>query len=657
MKLVASLNADCSFKGRNASYPEYVRIFLIPYFILFITVLTASESVYAQKDEDRSHDNIDRNLSDNRLSNLTCIPPSAVNYSSNSAFYCTNTPITPNVLSYQGSPHTSILISPDLPVGLSFNTTNGTITGTPTVPIAGNYTVIVVNPCGSTSKVIYIAVSSGTNYYSDFDGDGFGAGLATVSCSGQPVNTSTNNTDCAPTDPTKWRVSSLYFDQDGDRYTNGFPPSSVCFGSAVPTGRVLNYIGTDCFDSNPLVNPNASEILGNNIDDNCDGMIDEVIATSSLMAGSCGAFVPTLSTMLYAQPVSGAQGYRFEVTTGPNTRVFETSASSFRLLDLSIGSSTSTTSTRNFIRVSVKTNGFWRAYGSTCIVDTATVPNSTSVSQPTCGSYLTDIWNSIYCYQIPNATGYRFRVKKDGVVIGTVDRTVNSFTIVDVGINNLVFATAYTIDVLLKFNDTWLPDSDYGISCVIVTPPTPGVSRITMPSCGSSTSNTWQIIYAIPITGAQGYKFVFNNGIRNREYITPSSSMSISNIPGGVMPGTTYTIRVDVLYNNSYVEGRELCTLTLLPASPRLAGNPLQVFELRTSPNPFGDSFGMQVNTSSEAPVEILIYDMFGRVVEQYEKELDQIGRSAFGQGLPSGVYQVTVNQGDNSKTVRVIKR
>ena len=506
-------------------------------------------------------------------------------------------------------------------------------------------------------RTIYIAVSSGTNYYADSDGDGYGSGIATVSCLGQPANTSTNNTDCAPDDPSKWRVSSLFFDQDNDRYSNGFPPNNVCYGSALPAGRISQFIGTDCSDSNPAVNPNASEVPGNNIDDNCDGVIDEVTVTSSLMAGSCGVLIPSLGTLLYAQPIANAQAYRFAVTTRPNLRVFETNTNSFSLLNLSVGSSTSTTSTRNFVRVSVKTCGFWRPYGSTCIVDTGTVPNSTSVAQPKCGSFLTDIWNTIYCYQIPNATGYRFRVKKDGVVIGTVDRAVSNFTIVDVGINNLTFATAYTIDVLLRFNTTWLPDTDYGISCTIVTPPTPGVSRITLPSCGSSTSNTWQTIYALPVTGAQGYKFVFNNGIRNREYITSSSSMSLNNIPGGPMPGTTYSIRVDVLYNNSYVPGRELCTFTLLPASPRLSDGALEIFDVQSSPNPFSDSFRLQINTSKDAPIDITVYDMFGRMIEHYEKQVEQVDDFLFGNTLPTGVYQVVVHQEGASKTLRVIKR
>ena len=64
------------------------------------------------------------------------------------------------------------------------------------------------------------------------------------------------------------------------------------------------YIGTDCMDSNIDVNPNATEIPGNSIDDNCDGVIDEITTTSYLIATSCGITVPTLSTSLFAQPQS-----------------------------------------------------------------------------------------------------------------------------------------------------------------------------------------------------------------------------------------------------------------------------------------------------------------------------------------------------------------
>lgn len=621
-------------------------IFLISFIPSYSQVVSPKNNSIASQSKTQERANV-----------MACVAPTALSYSANSAFYCTGITISPNVMSYTGTTVSSIVISPDLPVGLSFDTATGTISGTPTVAVAGNYTVIVNNPCGFTSRTVYIAVSSGTNYYSDADGDGFGSGPATVSCSGQPANTSTNDTDCAPADASKWRTSNLYIDQDGDKYSNGFPAAATCYGSAVPSGYVAQYIGTDCIDTNIDVNPNATEVPGNGIDDNCDGFIDEITTTSSLISASCGITVPTLSTSLFAQPIAGAQGYRFEVTNGSDVAVFETNINRFNLLNLSPGVTFSSTNTTNSVRVSVKTGGFWRAYGLRCIVNTPLVPNSTSVNNPVCGSFLRDIWDSIFCFQIPAASGYRFRVKKSGTLIGTVDKTVNSFTMVDFGINNIIFATSYTVDVLLKLNGAWLPDTEYGTSCVIVTPPTPGVSKISIPSCGSSTNSTWQSIFAIPITGAQGYKFVFDNGIRYREYITTSSSMSIHNIPGGPMIGTTYTIRVDVLYNNSYVPGREACTLTILPTATRMTNEALNVFQVKSSPNPFTNNFSLNINTSSEELIEVKVYDIFGRTIETLTNTIDNIANLALGDNYSSGVYTITVSQGEYTKTLRVIKR
>lgn len=600
--------------------------------------------------------NIETEFSD-RPGALSCTPPSAVTYVNNAVFYCTGLPITPNTLSYSGSPATSITISPDLPVGLSFDLATGTISGTPTVSRAGNHTIIVVNPCGFSSRVLYISVSSGTNYYLDADADGYGSGAATVSCTGPPANSVDNNTDCAPADPAKWKSSNLFVDRDLDTYSNGFPASLVCYGGQIPSGFTAVYKGTDCDDSKADVNPNATEILANGIDDNCDGIVDEVTTTSSLVPGSCGVTIPNLSTSLFAQAITGAQAYRFQVTNGGDVGVFETTLNRFSLLDITPGVTFSASSTVNTVKVSVKTGGFWRPYGVPCTVTTPPVPNSTSISDPRCGSFLRDIWDPMYCYQVPGANAYRFRVKLGSTVIGTVDKIGNSFNMVDIGINNIIFGTTYSVDVLLKINGVWLSDAEYGIPCSITTPPTPSFSKISIPSCGSSTNSLWQSIFAVPITGAQGYKFVFDNGIRHREYVTSASSMSIQNIPGGPMRGTTYTIRVDVLYNNSYVIGVETCTLTILPTATRMAREPVENFDVVMSPNPFTDHFDLRIEASGEEAVDISVHDLFGRVVAVYHREVDQLNDLVLGDDLASGVYHLVVSQGLKRKTLRVIKR
>ncbi len=67
-----------------------------------------------------------------------------------------------------------------------------------------------------------------------------------------------------------------YLDADGDGYSTGTPVSSCSSPGADYTSNAATESG-DCDDSNPDIHPNAIEIVGNNIDDNCNGQTDETV--------------------------------------------------------------------------------------------------------------------------------------------------------------------------------------------------------------------------------------------------------------------------------------------------------------------------------------------------------------------------------------------
>lgn len=72
-----------------------------------------------------------------------------------------------------------------------------------------------------------------------------------------------------------------YKDGDGDGFGNPMVTITVC-NSTAPSGYVNN--NKDCNDSNPAINPDAVEVCGNRIDDNCNGLIDEVACFPCLNA-------------------------------------------------------------------------------------------------------------------------------------------------------------------------------------------------------------------------------------------------------------------------------------------------------------------------------------------------------------------------------------
>jgi hypothetical protein len=65
----------------------------------------------------------------------------------------------------------------------------------------------------------------------------------------------------------------------------------------------------------------------------------------------------------------------------------------------------------------------------------------------------------------------------------------------------------------------------------------------------------------------------------------------------------------------------------------------------------------LDVKTISQSVVNVKVYDMLGRLIEQREVRTNDLETTTIGDRYPSGVYNVVVAQEDNLETVRVVKR
>ncbi|PXF60603.1 MAG: hypothetical protein C4B59_08775 [Candidatus Methanogaster sp.] len=94
-------------------------------------------------------------------------------------------------------------------------------------------------------------------------------------------------------------MTTYYGDADGDGYGD---PENTTEAYSAPTGYVTD--NTDCDDTNADVNPGATEVCGNGIDDNCDGQIDEgcTLTTYYGDADGDGYGDPTNTTEAYSAP-------------------------------------------------------------------------------------------------------------------------------------------------------------------------------------------------------------------------------------------------------------------------------------------------------------------------------------------------------------------
>jgi gliding motility-associated-like protein len=97
--------------------------------------------------------------------------PSNLSFSQPIVTLQTNNPIATTVptLGVSGTGSITYSISPGLPTGLSFNTTTGEITGTPTTNSNGTYTITASNSFGSTNTLLQIAVGPAPQFsYSSY---------------------------------------------------------------------------------------------------------------------------------------------------------------------------------------------------------------------------------------------------------------------------------------------------------------------------------------------------------------------------------------------------------------------------------------------------------------------------------------------------------
>ena len=125
----------------------------------------------------------------------------------------------------------------------------------------------------------------------------------------------------------------------------------------------------------------------------------------------------------------------------------------------------------------------------------------------------------------------------------------------------------------------------------------------------------------------------------------------------GLESGGHYSIRVALIMVGSPLvidEGRA-CVLINITGSGKTIVK--ESFEASAYPNPFANNFMIDVKTSSQSVVNLKVYDMLGRMIEQRNVTMSDIWSTTIGDRYPSGVYNVVVSQEDSLQTVRVVKR
>ncbi len=366
------------------------------------------------------------------------------------------------------------------------------------------------------------------------------------------------------------------------------------------------------------------------------------------VGASCGATISGLNVTINTPPVTGATSYTFRLTnldTMAPSQLIVRPVNSFALSNfpgITLG-------TNYQIEVQVNAGPF----GLPCIVKTP-APTSTIGSQ--CGTTVTSMTQYVYSTAPASVTGYRFRVTNlTSNLNAIVDSSLNRFSFSQVPTPIRAFGTTYLVEVALRNTDgSYLP---YSIGCNISTPAFP-TTTIKPLQCGLTTPTAYTTnLEAVIVAGATEYRFRLSSAV-------PAYSATVTKFINkvtlaefvGLAPGITYTVEVALKIDGTFGPYGAPCSVTT-PGATKVAPVVSNEFKAIAFPNPFAENFMLDVKTSSESTVQIRVYDMLGKQIDNRNVEVSDIENLQVGANYPSGVYNIIVSQGENTQTLRVIKR
>lgn len=375
---------------------------------------------------------------------------------------------------------------------------------------------------------------------------------------------------------------------------------------------------------------------------------------TQVSAAHCGSTVSSFNAIIYADGVAMATGYRFRVSDGITTSVITKAVRYFTINEIP-GYTYGKTYT---IAVAAGINGVWGQYGSTCSISTMTAPG-TQLESVYCGTTVSSFSSLVYASAVPLATQYLFRITSGGSTV-IVSKSARYLAINE--IPDYTYSRTYSISVAVQVNGEY---GSFGSACSITTPAAT-TTQLANGYCGATMPRLKSIVYANGVSLAERYRFRIVDGGNTYILENQAGYFALYNVPGNTY-GKTYTVEVGVMLGGVWGPYGAACTVST-PNSP--TGRPgtgnnvdsideadAATVKLTSYPNPYTESFVIEMNTQSLDKVTVRAFDMNGRLVEDIIVSPEELSSKKLGSAYAAGLYNVMVSQGEYTKAFKVVKK